>query len=77
MSAEGVRGSLSFSRFDDLPLLRVLAVNFQTSLSAKGYSFRDEKSLGLDGEGKRPVARGQGEEEGWRLRESLSVSGNQ
>ena len=59
LSCERVNSSLSFSRLDHLPLLWMLAVGFQTALSVKGYSFRDEKSLGLDGEGKRLVVGGE------------------
>jgi hypothetical protein len=71
MLGERVNDSLSFSRLNHLPLLRVLADGFQTSLIFEGYSFRDEKSLGLDGEGKRPV--GRGKRGGWRLREASFV----
>ena len=49
MSCERVRCFLSFSRLDQLPLLLVLAVGFQTFFIVRGYSFCDGNSLGLNG----------------------------
>ncbi len=58
MSCGKVRGSLPFSDSTTVRYSSVLAVGFQTSLSVKGYSYCDEKSLRLDEAVKRPVAGG-------------------